>query len=190
MPIAEPLGALQDLVARGLVREIGCSNFSAAQLQEALDSVTPGQPRFECVQNHYSLMHRAPAQDGVLDWCADNSTALIPFFPLHNGLLTGKYRLGQEQPDGTRLSGSPRGEEILTEQNLRLVGELSDWAVARERSLLELAFGWLLARPQVASVIAGATSPTQIAGNAAAAGWTPDAAEQQEVLGILAAHGA
>lgn len=190
VPIADTLGTLQELVDRGLVREIGCSNFSVAQLQEALDTVTGDRARFECVQNHYSLLHRAPEQDGVLDWCAENGTALIPFFPLHNGLLTGKYRLGQERPDGTRLSGTPRGDQLLTEANLRLIEDLINWCEARDRTLIELAFGWLLASPQVASVIAGATSPAQVAANAAAAGWIPAADERQQLLDILAAHGA
>lgn len=187
VPIADTLGALDDLVQRGLVREIGCSNFSASQLQEASEAASGA--RFVGVQNRYSLLHREPEQDGVLDWCAANDTAFIPFFPLHNGLLTGKYRAGSELPTDTRLSGTPRGEELLTTENLQLIEELMAFCESVDRSILELAFGWLLARSPVASVIAGATRPAQIRANAAAAGWIPGSSEQEQILGILERYG-
>ena len=190
VPIADTLGALNDLVQRGLVREIGCSNFSVAQLQEAQDaSAANGWAAFRGVQNRYSALHREPERDGVLDWCADNDMAFIPFFPLHNGVLTGKYRAGRDLPTDTRLHGTPRGEELLTQDNLELVEELIGFCDSHGHSLLELAFGWLLARPQVASVIAGATKVSQIEANAAAAGWLPSAAEQSGIAEILERHG-
>jgi len=189
VPIAETLGALNEMVEEGLVREIGCSNFSVAQLEEA-EEAAAGGARFVSVQNHYSLLHREPEEDGVLGWCLDNDVAFIPFFPLQNGLLTGKYRAGREQPEGTRLSGTRRGSELLTEENLALIEDLVEWTEGRGRGLIELAFGWLLRQRAVASVIAGATTPAQIAANAAAASWEPSADEAAEVREILRRHGA
>ncbi len=188
--VADTLGALDELVQAGLVREIGCSNFSVAQLQEAEAAVRTGAARFTGVQNHYNLLHREPEEDGVLDWCAAHDTAFIPFFPLHNGVLTGKYRAGREQPEDSRLTGTPRGSRLLTDSTLQLVEELIGYCQARDRELLELAFGWLLARDEVASVIAGATKVEQIQANAAAAGWLPTAAEQAEIRAILERYGA
>ena len=190
VPVAETLGALNELVEEGLVREIGCSNFSVAQLEEAKGAAGDGAARFVSVQNHYSLLHREPEEDGVLDWCAANDTAFIPFFPLQNGLLTGKYRADRERPENTRLSTSARGDKLLTAENLALVEDLISWAGGKDRELLELAFGWLLRHDAVASVIAGATKPEQVAGNAAAAGWLPSAAEAEEVRELLRRHGA
>jgi aryl-alcohol dehydrogenase-like predicted oxidoreductase len=185
VPIADTLGALDELVQAGMVREIGCSNFSAVQLREAADAVTPGAARFVSVQNHYSLLHREPEVDGVLDSAAGLKLAFIPFFPLANGLLTGKYHAGQARPQGTRLSSGERGDRILTEENLVLVERLAQFCTARGRSLLELAFSWLLSRQVVSSVIAGATSAGQVRGNAAAGGWQLSDAELAEVADIL-----
>lgn len=188
VPIADTLGALNELVQQGLVREIGCSNFSAAQLQEAQDETPAGHARFASVQNHYSLLHRAPEQDGVLEKCAELDIAFIPFFPLANGVLTGKYRLGADRPEGTRLSTGARGDDLLTEQNLELVEKLLQFSESRGHTLLELAFSWLLARPVVASVIAGATSVQQVRSNAAAGGWKLTSEELAEIDGILQDH--
>lgn len=190
VPIADTLGALEELAERGLVREIGCSNFSVAQLQEAQSAADSLSVRFKGVQNHYSLLHREPEEDGVLEWCKENDTAFIPFFPLHNGVLTGKYRAGQERPEGTRLTSSARGDELLTDNTLNLVEELIRYCSARDRQLIELAFGWLLASDQVTSVIAGATKPQQVKTNAAATGWIPSAVEQGEIRAILQRYGA
>lgn len=183
VPVADTLGMLNELVEEGLVREVGCSNFSAEQLQEAEDAAEGA--RFVGVQNHYSLLHREPENDGVLEKCAELGVAFVPFFPLANGLLTGKYRLGQPRPEGTRLSSSPRGDELLTEENLELVERLTVFAESRGHSLLELAFSWLLSQTVVASVIAGATSADQVQANAAAGSWTLSSVELEEVAGIL-----
>lgn len=169
VPIADTLGALDRLVREGLVREIGCSNFDAAQLREAADAATrSGGARFVSVQNHYSLLHRQP-EDEVLAECARQDLAFIPYFPLASGLLTGKYRAGQPVPEGTRLADSPRRAEALSSERLARAEALLDLADSRGHSLLELAFTWLLARPEVASVIAGATRPEQVRANVAAA---------------------
>ena len=169
VPIADTLGALDLLVRAGKVREIGCSNFSPEQLREAEGAARPGGARFASVQNEYSLIHREPER-GVLAECERFGVAFIPYFPLASGLLTGKYRRGRPTPKGTRLS-EERYADTLSERNLDLAGALAAFAEARGHTLLELAFAWLLARPAVASVIAGATRPEQARANAAAAGW-------------------
>ncbi|HEX3746059.1 MAG TPA: aldo/keto reductase [Bryobacteraceae bacterium] len=161
-PIADTLGALEDLQRSGKVREIGCSNFSGAQIREA-------GGKFVSVQNHYSLFHREPEAE-VLPECGREHIAFLPYFPLANGLLTGKYRQGQPLPKGSR-GDAGWGPKMFTEENVAKVERLIEFAAAHDHSLLELAFSWLAARPSVASVIAGATSPEQVRANAAAPNW-------------------
>lgn len=182
VPIVDTLGALNELVQAGKVREIGCSNFSAEQLREAEAAATGA--RFVSVQNHYSMLHRTPETDGVLEECARLGLGFLPYFPLANGLLTGKYRKGQPVPSGARLD-SERGQQQLSEKNLNVVESLIAFAEARGHTILELAFAWLLAQPTVASVIAGATSPEQIAANAGAARWHLTEAEKAEIESLL-----
>jgi len=176
-PIADTLGALDKLVHSGKVREIGCSNFTAAQIRESEHVVKPGHTRFASVQNEYSLMHREPEAD-VLTECERTGLAFIPYFPLASGLLTGKYRAGRPIPKGTRLG---EGNNALSDENLAIVEELIHFAKSGKHTLLELAFGWLLAHPVVASVIAGATKPEQVRSNATAAGWKLTAEERAAV---------
>jgi aryl-alcohol dehydrogenase-like predicted oxidoreductase len=183
VPIADTLGALDDAVRAGKVREIGCSNFSVDQLREAEAGARPGGARFVSVQNEYSLFHREP-EEGVLAECERTGVAFIPYFPLASGLLTGKYRRGQPFPQGTRLTEGRRASE-LSDRRLAMVEALIAFAEARGRTILELAFSWLLARPAVASVIAGATKPEQVKANAAAAGWRLTAEEMAEVDRVL-----
>jgi aryl-alcohol dehydrogenase-like predicted oxidoreductase len=176
-PIADTLGALDELVRAGKVREIGCSNFSVEQLREAETAAGTGA-KFVSVQNEYSLLHRNPER-GVLAECERQGMAFLPFFPLAGGVLTGKYRVGQPTPANTRLSkGNAR---FLNDRNLGIAEELIAFAAFRGHSLLELAFSWLLSHPQVASVIAGATNPEQVRGNVHAAGWHLDHAELAEI---------
>jgi aryl-alcohol dehydrogenase-like predicted oxidoreductase len=172
-PIADTLGALDELVRAGKVRQIGCSNFSAAQLREARQAAGAGA-RFVSVQNQYSLFHREPEAE-VIPECQKEGLAFLPFFPLANGLLTGKYRRGQAAPKGSR-GDAGFGPKVFTEENLAKVEKLTAFAEERGHTLLELAFSWLAAQPTVASVIAGATSPEQVKANASAAAWklTPD----------------
>lgn len=185
-PIAETLEALNELVKAGKVVEIGCSNFSAAQIAEAEDvSRANGWARFVSVQNNYSLFQRTPETDGVLDACAERGIGFLPYFPLASGLLTGKFRLGQPFPEGTRLNGAKPSEQ-LSEQNLQKVEKLIAFSEARGHVILDLAFSWLLSRPQTSSVIAGATKPEQIAANVAAGGWKLTEADLAEVDKILA----
>lgn len=170
-PIADTLAALDEQVRAGKVREIGCSNFSAQQLRQAHDSVAAGAARFVCVQNEYSILHRSPEVE-VIGECIASDTAFVPYYPLARGLLTGKYRPGQPPPPGTRLAavGPEQYDHLASEENLQIVEHLVD--VANEHGWLvgQLALAWLLTRPAVASVIAGATSPDQVHANASAAG--------------------
>ncbi len=183
VPIEETLGALDELVRAGKVREIGCSNFSAEQLRAAEGAIREGAARFVSVQNEYSLLHREPERD-VLPECKRAGIAFIPYFPLANGLLTGKYRQGQHAPAGSRLQ-SGRRASLLTGHNLAVVEELIEFSGSRGHTILELAFSWLLTRPAVASVIAGATSSEQVRSNAAAAGWKLTDAELAGIDAIV-----
>lgn len=168
VPIAETLGALQELVAEGKVREIGCSNFTAVQLREAKAAAGDG-PAFVSVQNQFSLLDRSPERDGVLDACSELGIGFLPFYPLANGLLTGKVRPGEPIPEGTRLSKMPpeRSAHWLSDEIQSRVGALLDYAEAIDVPILSIAFSWLLSHPAVASVIAGASSADQIRANVA-----------------------
>jgi aryl-alcohol dehydrogenase-like predicted oxidoreductase len=187
VPIAETLGALDELVKAGKVRQIGCSNFSAAQLREAEAAARAGA-RFVSVQNEYSLFHREPERE-VLAECTRLNLAFIPYFPLASGILSGKYRKGIPAPQGTRITTGPRFAGLLAEESMDRVERLATFAEARGHTLLELAFAWLLARGQVASVIAGATSVEQVRANAAAGarGWRLTTEELAEIDRIVPA---
>ncbi|MGH6944950.1 MAG: aldo/keto reductase [Geminicoccaceae bacterium] len=185
VPIGDTLAALDGLVRAGKVREIGCSNFSAAQIREAHAAVREGAARFVCVQNEYSLLHREPER-AVLPKCERLSLGFLPYFPLASGLLTGKYRKNRPPPEGTRIHPGGRYEKLLSKRNLALVEALIGFAAARGYTLLELAVSWLASRPAVASVIAGATSPEQVSANASAAGWRLGDGELAEIDALLA----
>jgi aryl-alcohol dehydrogenase-like predicted oxidoreductase len=182
-PIADTLGALNDLVQAGKVREIGCSNFSVAQLQEAEAAVKAGAARFVSVQNEYSLFQREP-EANVLPECARIGISFLPYFPLANGLLTGKYRKGQPVPEGTRLQNAQKAE-ILSDENLDKVEALIKYAESKSHTLLELAFSWLASNPVIPSVIAGATSREQVEANAKAVNWRMTEAERAEIDAIM-----
>ncbi len=179
VPIADTLGALDELVKAGKVRAVGCSNFSEEQLNEAEDAVAPGAARFESVQNHYSLLHREPEPD-VLPACQRLGLAFLPYFPLASGVLTGKYVTGKGAPESSRLSLSWT-ERFRTEQHIATAERLKAFAEKRGHTLLELAMSWLAAQPAVTSVIAGATSPEQVRANAAAVNWRLSREERAEV---------
>lgn len=168
-PIADTLGALDELVQEGKVRFIGSSNFSAAQVEDA-DVVARerGFTRFVAAQNEYSLVKRA-AEDELLPACERLGIGVLPFFPLASGLLTGKYTRGVEATEG-RLAG----RTIPPEQFDRL-DALRQYADERNVSLLEVAIGGLAAMPAIASVIAGATKPEQVHANVKAGEWVPSA---------------
>ena len=185
-PIEETLGALDELVRAGKVREIGNSNFDGAAMDEADDVArTRGFARFASAQNHYNLLHRE-AESDVLPACARLGLGQLPYFPLASGMLTGKYRRGEPPPEGTRLATVPeeRRARIFSDENFDVVERLESIAVKRGRSLLDVALGWLAAQPAVASVIAGATTPWQVRANAAATSWEPSSEDLAE-LGAL-----
>jgi aryl-alcohol dehydrogenase-like predicted oxidoreductase len=170
VPIADTLGALHELVAEGKVREIGCSNLTVDQLEEARAAAGEG-PYFVSVQNQYSLLAREPEHDGVLEACSRLGMAFLPFYPLANGLLTGKFLPGQPIPEGTRLALMPpeRSVHWLSNEFQGRVGALLQYADEIEVPILTLAFSWLLSHEAVSSVIAGASSVEQVQSNAAAA---------------------
>ncbi len=188
-PVAETLGALDELVKAGKVLEIGCSNFSAAQLAEA-DAVSreQGLARFVTVQNHYSLLTRAPETEGVLDACAALDIGFVPFFPLESGLLTGKYSKGQPLPEDSRFARwGKRASAFIDDDKLDIVERLDAYATSQGHTLIELAMGWLVSNPQVTSVIAGATKGSQAQANVAAAqAWTLTDTQRAAVDQVLA----
>jgi aryl-alcohol dehydrogenase-like predicted oxidoreductase len=179
VPIADTLGALDALVKAGKVKEIGCSNFSAEQLDEAFDTTKTGEARFVSVQNEYSLLHREP-ETSVLPACDRLALAFLPYFPLASGLLTGKLEPGKAPPLDSRLS-LQWTSRFTTEKNVRIAEALKAFAASRGHTLLDLAMSWLAARPQVASVIAGATSPEQVRANAVALNWALTPEELAEI---------
>jgi aryl-alcohol dehydrogenase-like predicted oxidoreductase len=168
-PIADTLGALDELVRAGKVREIGCSYFTAAQLREARTAAGQGA-RFAAVQNEYSLVVREPERE-VLAECERQELAFLPYYPLASGVLTGKYRLGRQAPAGTRLATDPDSSKRFLGPNAARAEALAAFAESRGHTLLELAFSWLLRHRVVASVFPGAMSPEQVRANAQAAGW-------------------
>jgi aryl-alcohol dehydrogenase-like predicted oxidoreductase len=177
-PIEETLGALNDLVHEGKVRWIGSSNFSAEQI-EAAEEVARGAGlhRFVSVQNEYSLVERE-AEDEVLGTCERLGLGFLPYFPLASGLLSGKYRRGEEATEGRLAS-----REIPAEQWERVEG-LQRYADERGISLLGVAIGGLLAMPAVTSVIAGATRPEQVKANVAAGSWEPNDDDVEELRAL------
>jgi aryl-alcohol dehydrogenase-like predicted oxidoreductase len=181
-PIEETLGALDDLVHQGKVRYIGCSNLPAWQVVEAQWTARHlGLTAFASAQDEYSLVVRHIDRELVPALQAYDM-GLLPFFPLASGLLTGKYQRNASLPPGTRLANTQRmADRFLTETNWQIAEKLSDFAAARGHSLLELAFSWLACRPQVASVIAGATKPEQIEANVKSADWVLGPAEMAEI---------
>jgi aryl-alcohol dehydrogenase-like predicted oxidoreductase len=179
-PVEETLAAMSELVDEGKVRFIGSSNFSAAQVSEA-DAVSSerGLARFVTAQNKYSWLERG-AEDDLIPACERLGVALIPYFPLASGLLTGKYHRGAPEPEGTRLSG----RLAVSDEQWARIEALEAFAAARDLTLLDVAIGGLAAQPTVCSVIAGAMSPEQVRANVAAGGWEPTAAELDELRSV------
>lgn len=186
-PIEETLEALSELTQQGLVRYLGVSNFSAEGIGEAQAAATRlGVLGLVSSQDEYSLLVRE-LETTLLPTIRTHKLGLLPYFPLANGLLTGKYRAGAALPEGARLSGGGGlADKYLNEANLARVEALTAFAEARERTLLSLAFSWLLSRPEVGSVIAGATKPEQVEANARAASWRLSDEELAEVDALTA----
>ncbi|MEV0393480.1 aldo/keto reductase [Polymorphospora rubra] len=182
-PIEETLSALDDLVRAGKVRYLGNSNFAGWQIADAdWTARTRNLTRFVSAQNHYNLVER-DAETEVVPACERFGLGLLPFFPLASGLLSGKYRRGESAPQGTRLA-EDRWARRLAGAPWDVIESLEKFAAERGRNLLDVAIGGLAARPAVASVIAGATTPDQVRANARAGAWEPSA-EDREALATL-----
>lgn len=190
-PIEETLRAFEDLIRQGKVRYIGNSNFDGAQVDAAAAVARDhGLTAFTSAQNHYSLLTRGIEQD-LVPACERQGLGILPYSPLESGLLTGKYKRGETPPEGTRLGTaarqSPSGaSRFLNDRNLDKVEKLRAIADAQGATLLDMAFGWLLSRPYVGSVIAGATRPEQVEQNVAAAVWRPTAQLARQIDEITA----
>ena len=183
-PVEETLSALGDLVQSGKVRYLGHSNFAGWQLADAawLARTSHSTP-FISAQNEYSLVRRE-IESELIPAAAHFGVGILPFFPLANGLLTGKFRQGQDAPSGTRLADLKPG--LLENAPWAAVEKLAAFADARGLTMVQVAFGWLLSRPEVGSVIAGATRPEQVIANAeASTAWTPSAEELTDIDGIF-----
>jgi aryl-alcohol dehydrogenase-like predicted oxidoreductase len=182
-PIEETMRALDEVVRAGKARYIGCSNFASWQVVES-QWVARGQhlTPFVSAQNQYNLLDRRIERE-LAPACQKYGLGVLPYFPLANGFLTGKYRPGEPPPEGTRLAAMQgRGaEQTLTDANYEMLGKLESFARERGHSMLDLAIGWLASQPFVSSVIAGATKPEQIEQNVAAAAWKLTGEEMTEV---------
>ncbi len=180
-PIEETLETLNELVQQGKVRAIGHSNFSAEQINAAVEqSTTHDWAHFVTAQNEWSLLNRAVEADAI-PACDQHGLGQLPYFPLASGMLTGKYRRGEDFAPGTRLAVLPFSQRMASDENFAKVEALQDFAEQRGHTLLELAFSWLAAQPCVASVIAGATTPEQVRANVAAPNWQLSTEELTEV---------
>ncbi len=177
-PLAETIGALHELIDEGKVREVGCSNFGPDLLQ---DSAALGA-RWRSVQNHYSMLQRAP-EEGVLAECERQGLGFLPYFPLENGLLSGKYS-GGAVPDHSRAKDG-FGPQVFTPANLAKAAALDGYAKSKGHTLLELAFSWLASKAVISSIIAGAKNESQVRANVAAPGWRLTADDLKAVEAIL-----
>ncbi len=183
-PIEETLAALDDLVSSGKVRYIGHSNRAGWQIAEAeFTARMRGYTRFISAQNHYNLLDRR-AELEVIPAAQAYGLGVLPYFPLANGLLTGKYKDGKA-PEGSRLTHSRTN--LLKDADWEQLGAFSRFAADRGLSEIQVAFSWLAAQPAVASVIAGATKPEQVRQNAEAASWQPTDDDLAELDGIFPA---
>jgi aryl-alcohol dehydrogenase-like predicted oxidoreductase len=199
VPIEETLGALNELIRSGKVREIGCCQMTAAQVEEAQAAAQRmGVRGFASVQHRLNLLRQEKAP--LVEFCRDRGIGFIPFFPLASGMLTGKYERGIMPPRGTRIGDvvggrwdtgeavpdGPLRENVPAEVGRRILSDaafdrieaLTEFAAARGRSLIELAFGWLLSDPTVSTVIAGVRAPAQLEANVGASGWRLSAQER------------
>jgi aryl-alcohol dehydrogenase-like predicted oxidoreductase len=184
-PIYETLSTLDGLVRQGKVRYIGCSNFLAWQLCEALwasdrKDLTP----FVSVQPRYNVVDRTIERE-LLPFCRQYGIGIVPYSPLAGGILTGKYRLGEAPPADTRAGRNPRLQQQLNEAMLGKVNALAKWARDQGHDVGHLALAWLLSRPEVSTIIAGATKPEQVEDNARAAEWRLSGEDLEEIDRLL-----
>jgi aryl-alcohol dehydrogenase-like predicted oxidoreductase len=184
-PMEETLRALDDLVRSGKVRYVGASNFSAWQLAQAnLLAEWRGYAPFVSIQNHYHMMERDQERE-MIPYCNAHNVGILPYFPLAGGFLTGKYKRGEAAPAGSRGEQSPYVQRYMTDANYTKVEKLEAWAQERGHTMSELAHAWLLAQPQVSSVISGATKLEQVQANAASAEWALSSDDTQQINAVL-----
>lgn len=184
-PIEETLRTLDNLIQMGKVRYLGASNFAAWQLAKSnLLADFKGWSAFAAVQSHYHMFERDLEKE-VIPFCQSENVALIPYFPLAGGFLTGKYQKGQPAPAGSRGESSEYVQKYMTENNYAILDKLKVFAKGHGHQMNELAIAWLLAQPQVATVISGATSLEHVNQNATAAEWELTKEELEEVEQIL-----
>jgi 1-deoxyxylulose-5-phosphate synthase len=170
-PIEETMRTLDDLVRMGKVRYVGASAFASWQLAKSnLLADFHGWSPFVTVQSHYHMIERQVEQE-VIPYCHAHQVGFIPYFPLAGGFLTGKYARGQDAPAGSRGESSPYVQKYMTEENYDKVEALTAWAVEKDHTMTELAHAWLMAQPQVCSVISGLTKLSHLQANAKAANW-------------------
>lgn len=185
-PVAETVGVMCELVREGKVKSVAVSNVDLAQLEEAVAAASAeGMPLVGC-ENRYSLVTRDADAD-IVPACERLGVGLIPFYPLESGILTGKYRRGENAAAGTRFAEGSQiwpADKWLTDEVFDKVDRLQSFADAKGVSLLDLAIGGLAAMPAVGSVIAGATKPEQAVANAKAGDWVPDAATLAELVAL------
>ncbi|MFL5805549.1 MAG: aldo/keto reductase [Roseiflexaceae bacterium] len=185
-PIEETLRVLDDLVRSGKVRYVGASNFAAWQLARAnLLAEIRGWAPFVTIQPHYHMLERAIEQE-LIPYCNAYKVGILPYFPLAGGFLTGKYRRGESAPAGSRGERSPYVQKYMTDANYAKIEPLEAWARERGHTIGDLAHAWLLAQPQISSVISGATKLEQVQTNAKAADWKLTPEELAEVNALLA----
>jgi aryl-alcohol dehydrogenase-like predicted oxidoreductase len=178
-PIGDTLDAMWDLVEEGLVREIGCTNLDVDQLGDAIAYArSTGRSGFVSNQMEYSLLHRDPQRNGLRELALDSGVALLPFYPLANGMLTGKVRRGA--PIEGRLT-MDRYQSYLTDENFETTERIADFAAERGITMVTVALGWLIAQRDIPAVTPGATKPEQVRSNAEAAAWEP----QEDDLAVL-----
>ncbi|MGH7985132.1 MAG: aldo/keto reductase [Candidatus Binataceae bacterium] len=181
-PQEETLEALDTLIRSGKVRYVGCSNFAGWQLADARwISRSHGLAPYISAQNQYNLLDRSIERE-LIPACRHFGVGILPFFPLASGFLTGKYQRGTQPGKDTRFGAIQRlADQVLNEANFAMLERLRNFAASRSHSMVDLAVGWLVARPEVASVISGATSPEQVTENAKAVDWKLDDADLEEI---------
>lgn len=180
-PIEETMRALDDLVTAGKVRYIGASAYAAWQLAKAnLLAEFRGWASFVTVQSHYHMLEREVEKE-VIPYCQTHGVGFIPYFPLAGGFLTGKYKRGEAAPTGSRGESSQYVQRYMTDENYTIVENLTGWAEERGHTMAELAHAWLLAQPQVCSVISGLTKLEHLQANANAAGWNLSAEDLEQI---------
>lgn len=187
IPLEETLGALNELVLEGLVVEVGVSNATAAELQQAHDASTAnGFSKYASVQNEYSMIRRSSETDGVFDFCESTGTAFVPYYPLASGLLTGKYQHGKPDPEGTRLSTIKLYQDWFSDDDHELAKDIVSALISAGYDPLTAAIQWILRQASVSCVITGASRPQQVVDNTAAVNAALSTKDLEAITAIVA----